>query len=178
MSTRSIDNVYSPSDSLEDIEYSHDLEDVDLDSDNIKSPGSFFNISSRAPLHSADEFDITFEEDILPLKTQVLINENKRKYEDQSEPGQKSSKMLKLWNIMKYPFQKITVGTSVTDNESSVSKAEIITEKENSETPITSDNKNDISETDETDTTEVETQAETEKTSENDKNITKFCRIM
>lgn len=120
---------YSPSNSLDDTEYSHDLEDEDIELNDEKSLASYFNISSRAPLHSLKELDSTLEDDILSFE-EVIINERKRKFEDSIEElEQKSSKIRKLWNIIKYPFQKITAGT-LRENESNVSNAEVVIQKE------------------------------------------------
>lgn len=110
-----LDSPYSPSDPLDNNDYdSLDLED-DTELNNINSPASYFNISSRAPLHSGNELDSSLENDISPLED-VVINERKRKIEDLPNEEARSSKVFKFWNIMKYPFQKITNGT-ITDDQ-------------------------------------------------------------
>lgn len=75
-----------------------------------------------------NELDATFEDDILPLE-EVVINEKKRKLEELTE-NQTPSKILKLWNIVKSPFHKITIGTLTNENILNISKAEVITEEE------------------------------------------------
>ncbi|XP_025194809.1 suppressor of Mek1-like [Melanaphis sacchari] len=178
-SIKCLDIPYSPSDSLDDNEYSHDLED-DLELNNIRSPASFFNISSRAPLHSNEDLDTTLEDDILLLDEEVLINERKRKFEDLPEQEQKSTKILKLWNLMKYPFQKITYGTSISENEPNISIAEVIVEKENSLEPetVACENNSDNVKSEENNTqNNSEVGGENEDTSTNE-NTKKFCNIM
>lgn len=172
---KNLDVEYSPSNSLGDIEYSCDLEDDDLD--NIKSPtsaASYFNISSRAPLHTDIPFDTTLEEDILLLNSQIVFKEKKRKSEDLLEHEQNPSKIRKLWNIMKYPFQKVTTGSTSVEHELNISKAEVVTE-ENSivqEVEIILENSNAIEEID------TEKEEEIEEVSENVVNKQKFCSIM
>jgi len=171
------DIPYSPSDSLDDNEYSYGFEDDDLESNNVKSPVSYFNISSRAPLHSNHEFESTLEDDILPLE--VEINERKRKFEDLQE--QKSNKALKLWNIMKYPFQKITIGSSIIENKGNISKAEAVIEEEE-EKPNTTVYENDANHFESkeiNDSNNIETETEVEDTSDNNiKKNFKVCNIM
>lgn len=161
-----LDIPYSPSDSLNDTEYSHNLEDdEDLESNNVQSPVSIFNISSRPPLHSNDDFD-TLDEDILPIQ-EFEINLRKRKIEDSLEHN--SGKVLKLWNIMKYPFQKVTIGSSINKNEANISKAEIVTENEKCILPKTAIYINTSN--------GIETKTDIEDTSENSI-IKKYCSIM
>lgn len=173
---KNLDVEYSPSNSLGDIEYSCDLEDDDLE--NIKSPtsaASYFNISSRAPLHTDIPFDTTLEEDILLLNSQIEFKEKKRKSEDLPEYEQNPSKIRKLWNIMKYPFQKVTTGTTNVEHELNISKAEVVTEKENpivQEVEIILENSNENEEID------TEKEEEIEEVSENIVNKQKFCSIM
>jgi len=178
-SIKCVDIPYSPSDSLYDND-TQDLEDVDLESNNIESPASYFNISARAPLHSFKDLDTTFEDDILSLKKEILNNERKRKFEDLAEQEQKSTKIIKLWNLMKYPFQKIAYGTSISEEKSNISIAEIIVEKENSIEPeiAVCDNNSDNAKTEEKGTqNNSEAGEEIEDTSTN-VNTQKFCNIM
>ncbi|XP_060849282.1 protein ecdysoneless homolog [Rhopalosiphum padi] len=171
---------YSPSDSLDDNEYSHDLEDDDLELNNIRSPASYFNISSRAPLHSTKDLDTTLEDDILLLDEEVLISERKRKFEDLPEQEQKATKILKLWNLMKYPFQKITYGTSISEDEPNISIAEAIVEKENSlepETAVSEDNSDSVKTEEKNTQNNSEADGENVDTSTNE-NTQKFCNIM
>ncbi|XP_015380330.1 PREDICTED: uncharacterized protein LOC107174044 [Diuraphis noxia] len=178
-SIKSLDIPYSPSDSLYDND-SQDLEDVDLELDNIESPAPYFNISARAPLHSFKDLDTTFEDDILLLEKEVSNNERKRKIEDLEEQEQKSTKIIKLWNLMKYPFQKITYGTSISEDKSNISTAEIVVEKENSIEPemTVCENNSDDAKIEENNTqNNFEAGEETEETSTN-VNTQKFCYIM
>lgn len=178
-SIKSLDIPYSPSDSLYDND-SQDLEDVDLELDNIESPTPYFNISARAPIHAFKNLDTTFEDDILLPDREVLNNERKRKFEDLAEQEQKSTKIIKLWNLMKYPFQKITYGTSINEDKSNISIAEIIVEKENSIEPETAvcENNSDNSKTEENNTeNNFEAGEEIEDTSTN-VNTQKLCNIM
>jgi len=171
---------YSPSDSLDDNEYSHDLEDDDLELNNIRSPASYFNISSRAPLHSTKDLDTTLEDDILLRDEEVLISERKRKFEDLPEQEQKATKILKLWNLMKYPFQKITYGTSISEDEPNISIAEAIVEKENSlepETAVSEDNSDSVKTEEKNTQNNSEADGENVDTSTNE-NTQKFCNIM
>lgn len=174
ISTKCSDTPYSPTDSLDDNEYSYGFEDDDLESNNVKSPVSYFNISSRAPLHSNHEFESTLEDDILPLE--VEINEKKRKFEDLQ---QKSNKALKLWNIMKYPFQKITIGSSITENKGNISKAEAVIEEEEIPNTIVYENDANHFESKEiNDSNNIETETEVEDTSDNTIKNFKICNIM
>ncbi|XP_022164050.1 uncharacterized protein LOC111029383 [Myzus persicae] len=178
-SIKCLDIPYSPSDSLYDND-SHDLEYDDSELNNIESPASYFNISARAPLHSYKDLDTTFEDDILLLEKEVLNNERKRKFEDLAEQEQKSTKIIKLWNLMKYPFQKITYGTSISEDKSNISIAEIIVEKENSVEPETADceSNSDNAKNEEKNTqNNVESGEDSEDTSIN-VNTQKFCNIM
>jgi hypothetical protein len=161
---------------VDDIEY-NDLDDDDLELNNIKSPASYFNISSRAPLHSHGEFDITLEDDILPLDEEILqINDKKRKFENSPEEEQKTSKVLKLWNIMKYPFQKITTGTSLNENELITSKPEVKNSDDNPMVTNVSENNSDHFEIGESNKlVDPEIEIEVKDTSETSK---KFCTIM
>lgn len=152
------------------------MEDNDSELNNVRSPASYFNISSRAPLHSHQDLDTTLDNDILQLEEEVLINKRKRKFEDSPEQERKSSKILKLWNLMKYPFQKITYGTSINGDESNISKAEIIVENENcleSETAVCENNGDGV----EPVQNASEADGEIEDTSGN-VNTQKFCIIM
>lgn len=172
MTMKNLDVEYSPSNSLGDIEYSCDLEDDDLG--NIKSPtsaASYFNISSRAPLHTDIAFDTSLEEDILLLNNQIVFKEKKRKSEDLPGHEQNPSKIRKLWNIMKYPFQKVT---SV-EHELNISKADVVTEEKKpivQDVEIILENSNEIEEID------TEKEEEIEEVSENIVNKQKFCSIM
>ncbi|CAI6377378.1 unnamed protein product [Macrosiphum euphorbiae] len=133
-SIKCLDVPYSQSGSLYDND-SHDLQDDYSELNNIGSPASYFNISARAPLRSYKDLDTMFEGDHFLLKKEVLNNKRKRKFEDLVEQDQKSTKLLKLWNLMKYPFKKITYGTSISENKSNISKVEIISENENTVEP-------------------------------------------
>lgn len=167
---------YSPSNSLDDTEYSHDLEDEDIELNNEKSPVSYFNISSRAPLHSLKELDSTLEDDILSFE-EVIINERKRKFEDSIEEQElKSSKIRKLWNIMKYPFQKIITDTS-RENESNVSNAELVIQKESLVSEIEERIINNEKETERINTSN-NPEIAVENSSECTTNTQKFCSIM
>lgn len=166
---------YSPSNSLDDNEYSHDLDDEDIELNNVKSPASFFNISSRAPLHSLQELDSTLEDDIVSFE-EVIINKRKRKFEDSSDQEHKSSKIRKLWNIMKYPFQKITTVT-LRENGSNVSNAELIVQKEPIVTQIAECKNNDEKETEEINTPN-NSEIQIENNSECITNTRNFCSIM
>lgn len=173
------DIPYSPSESVDDIEY-NDLEDDDLELNNVKSPASYFNISSRAPLHSHGELDVTLEDDdILPVDEEILQNnERKRKFENSSEEEQKTSKVLKLWNIMKYPFQKITIGTTMSENELITSKPEVKNREDNpivSETNMNENNSDNLETEESNKLNDSETETEVNDTSETSK---KFCIIM
>ncbi|XP_050429027.1 uncharacterized protein LOC126838561 [Adelges cooleyi] len=143
---KSSDDIpYSPNVSLDSNDYSHDLDDDDeFDFDNVKSPASYFNISSRAPLHSNIELDITLEEDdILVEKGASSSNERKRKFEDSPEREQLPNKVTKFWNIIKFPFHKITTGVLANSNQLNTSEAEIVSKEESTEMPnneIVSDN--------------------------------------
>lgn len=176
-----LDIPYSPNDSLDDTKYSHDLEDdEDLESNNIQSPVSIFNISSRAPLHSNDDFD-TLDDDILPME-ELEINLRKRKIEDSLEQEHNSAKVFKLWNLMKYPFQKVTIGSSINKNEANISKAEIVTEEDEQfilpETATVHEyDSNNLKIEDINTSNGIETKPEIEDVSEN--TITKkYCSIM
>lgn len=174
MTIKNLDIEYSPSNSLDDLEYSCELEDDDLE--NIKSPtsaASYFNISSRAPLHTDIASDTTIE-DILPLNSQILFNEKKRKSENLPEYEQKPSKIRKLWNIMKYPFQKVTTGTTSLEYGLNISKADVVTEEEKP-VKIVPENSNEIEEIDQL--VDNEKEEEIEDVSEN-VNKQKFCSIM
>ncbi|XP_060876135.1 uncharacterized protein LOC132949323 [Metopolophium dirhodum] len=178
-SIKCLDVPYSPSDSLYDND-SHDLEDDYSELNNIGSPTSYFNVSARAPLHSYKDLDTTFEDDILLLEKEVLNNERKRKFDDLAEQEQKSTKILKLWNLMKYPFQKITFGTSISEDKSNISIAEIIVEKENTIEPESAicENNSDNEKTEEKNTqNNFEADEEIVDTSIN-VNTQKFCNIM
>ncbi|KAF0715941.1 MATH and LRR domain-containing protein PFE0570w-like isoform X2, partial [Aphis craccivora] len=174
-----LDISHSPSDSLDDNEYSHESENDDLELNNIKSPNIFFNISSRAPLHPDVDLDTAFEDDILlqdeevlirsptshinissraPLHPDVdldtafeddillqdeelLINKRKRKFEDLPEQKEKPTKIRKLWNFMKYPFQKITsFSTSISENEPNISNFSLNNSEADGENEDTSTN--------------------------------------
>lgn len=187
-----MDIPYSPNDSLDDNEYSHDLEDDDLELNNVISPVSFFNISSRAPLHTNDELDLSIDDDDVLFRlrkdeedTHKEINntiEKKRKCEDAELPEQKSNKVLKLWNFMKYPFQSITFGTSVNQNETNISVAEAAEEDENSKVPETAvceNNSDHLEEAEEIiESNNSETETENEVTPENTVNKQNFCSVM
>jgi hypothetical protein len=179
MSIKNSDHVYSPSNSLDDIEFSHDLEDDELKSRNIISPAFYFNISSRAPLHSVNDFDPTLEEDIsLPLKETIVIdNSKKRKYEDLLEDNQKSSKVLKLWKIMKYPFQKISMGTLTNENDSTIPKSEVMIKDNKSMISETTVNENNVNEIYKSNGNETETEIG-DTTEENTTNKQTFCNIV
>lgn len=154
------------------------MEDDDLESNNVKSSVSYFNISSRAPLHSNNEFDNTLWDDILPHED-VEIKERKRKYEDLQE--QKPNKALKLWNIMKYPFQKITIGTSVIQNEGNISKAEVVNEIEEptmSNTTVCENDDNNFVAKESNEPINFEPEIDVEDTSDNVKKDFKICNIM
>jgi len=141
---------------------------------------SYFKLSPRAPLHSHEDLDTTLEDDILLLEEEALTNERKRKFEDLPEQEQKSTKILKLWNLMKYPFQKITYGTSIKEGESNISKAEIIAEKETSfepETAVCENNIDTVKTEEKNSQNNSEADEEIEDISEN-VNTQKFCNIM
>lgn len=125
--------------------------------------------------------DNTFEEDILSLEEEIVRSEGKRKFEDLPEE-QKPSKVLKLWNFMKYPFNKITIGTSIYSNESNISDAvEVDKKEEESSIPETNmyKKKSDMIESDEINyLNNDESQPEVENTSENTINKQKFCIVM
>lgn len=172
---------YSPSNSSSDTEYSCDLEDYNLE--NVQSPSlttSYHNVSSRAPLHNnTDDFDSTLEEEIKPLTSHILVNEKKRKIENNLEEERKSYKILKLWDIMKYPFQKITTGSVIRENQSSnISKAEDLTDKESPAVleTVTDDSSSETEELNESITTD--TKAEVQETSESAVNKQTNCSIM
>jgi len=173
---------YSPSNSSSDAEYLCNLEDYDLE--NVQSPSlttSFLNISSRAPLHNnTDDFDSTLEEDNLPFTSHILVNEKKRKIEDNLEEEQKSYKTLKLWDIMKYPFRKITTGTVIGENQlSNISKAEDLTDEESSSVLkeiVTDYSSSETEELNESINTDKE--AEVKETSKSAVNKGTFCSIM
>eukprot|EP00102_Acyrthosiphon_pisum_P026286 XP_016663496.1 PREDICTED: uncharacterized protein LOC107884908 [Acyrthosiphon pisum] len=129
-SIKCLDDTYSPSGVSSYYSDSHDLLNDNTELNNIGSPASNFNISRRAPLHSHNDLDTAFEDDHFLPKKEILNNERKRKFENMVEQDQKSTKILKLWNLMKYPFQKITSGTSIRENKSNISIPEIITEPE------------------------------------------------
>jgi len=171
------DIPYSPSNSLDDNEYSYGFEDDDLETNNVKSPVSYFNISSRAPLHSNHEFESTLEDDIIPLE--IEINERKRKFEDLQV--QQSNKALKLWNIMKYPFQKIAIGSSIIENEGNISKADVVIEEEEgiSNTAVYKNDANNFEPKEINDSNNIEIETEVEDTSDNTiKKNFKVCNIM
>lgn len=124
-------------------------------------------------MHVNNDLDTTLEDDILSVE-EVLINDRKRKYKDLSDQDEKSSKILKLWNIMKYPFQKITYGTSINENE-------ITVEQENEIVPEVDIcvNNSDKLETEEILTSNnTNTKEEIENTSENITYKHKFCNVM
>lgn len=151
------------------------MEEEDIELNNVKSPASYFNISSRAPLHSLKELDSTLEDDILSFE-EVIINERKRKFEDSSEQEQKSSKIRKLWNIMKYPFQKITTGT-LRENESNVSSAELVFQNESIVSQIAERKNNNEKETEGINTLN-NPEIAVENNSECTTNTRNFCSIM
>ncbi|XP_050063625.1 uncharacterized protein LOC114128992 [Aphis gossypii] len=213
-SIKGLDVPHSPSDSLDDNEYSHDSENDDLELNNsksstscsnvssraslhsdmdlasaseddillqdeevlIRSPSSYLEISSRAPLHSEGVLATAFEDDILLQDEEVLINERKRKFEDLPEQEEKPTKIRKLWNFMKYPFQKITsFSTSISENEPNTSITEAIAGKKNSlepETAVCENNSDIVKPVEETSQNNSETDGENEDTSQ------KFCKIM
>ncbi|VVC28153.1 Hypothetical protein CINCED_3A001343 [Cinara cedri] len=180
ISIKGSDIPYSPSDSIDDNEYSHDLVDDDLD--NIKSPASYFNISSRAPLHSNNELDNTLEDEISTLEEEIISSAKKRKFEDLSEE-QNPSKVLKLWNYMKFPFQKITIGTSMYTNKSNTTEAtkKIINKVKESSVPVITlcENDSEILESEEINKlNNTETEPEIESSFENIKNKQTFCSLM
>lgn len=156
------------------------MEDVDLDLDNIESPTPYFNISARAPLHPFKDLDTTFEDDILLPDKEVLNSERKRKFEDLAEQEQKSTKIIKLWNLMKYPFQKVTYGTSINEDKSNISIAEIIVEKENSIEPETAvcENSSDNAKPEENNTQNNFEAGEEIEDIPTNVNTQKFCNIM
>ncbi|XP_060856017.1 uncharacterized protein LOC132933751 [Metopolophium dirhodum] len=132
-SIKSVDVPYSPSDPLYNND-SYDLENDYSELNNIASPASSFHISARAPLHSYKVSDSTSEDDNFLPEKEVLNNKRKRKFEDLAKQDQKSTKILKLWSLLKYPFQKKT-RTSINEDKSNTSIAEIIVEKENTIEP-------------------------------------------
>jgi len=142
----------------------------------IRSPSSYLQISSRAPLHSDGVSATAFEDDILLQDEEVLINERKRKFKDLPEQEEKPTKIHKLWNFMKYPFQKIT---SISENEPNISINKVITEaiagKKNSlepETAVCENNSDSVKPEEKTSQNNSETDGENEDTSQ------KFCKIM
>lgn len=92
-----------------------------------------------------------------------------------------SGKVLKLWNIMKYPFQKITIGTSINKNEANISKADVVIEEdEKSVLPEIAVHENDSynSEVEDMNTSNgTEIKTEIADTNENTTNK-KYCSIM
>lgn len=155
------------------------MEDDDLELNNPKSPAPYFNISSRAPLHSGGDLDITLEDDNLASDAEILlINERKRKFEELPEEHQILCKSLRLWNIVRYPFQKIPVGTSLSKNETIVPKPEITIKEDNLIVPETNmcENNSDNLEIEESNKCiDPETETEAKDTSGTTK---KFCTIM
>ncbi|XP_050063706.1 uncharacterized protein LOC114121953 [Aphis gossypii] len=115
---------------------------------------------------------------------QVLINERKRKFEDFPEQEENPTKIHKLWNLMKYPFKKITsLNTSINENEPNISQDEVIAEtiarKKNFLEPDTvCENKSDIVKAEEINSqNNSETDGENEDTSTNETSQ-QFCKIM
>jgi len=181
ISIKCSDIPYSPSDSLDDNEYSHNLEndDDDLESNNIKSPLSYLNISARAPLHSNSDFESTLEDEILPLEEIEFIRK-KRKFEGLHEQEQKSNKALRIWNIMKYPFQKITVGGSVIENKGNISEAQAVIEDEEEHTvpiQLCENDSNNSEEMNEPNNTDIETEVNNASDNTIKKNF-EICNLM
>ncbi|KAL4083058.1 hypothetical protein QTP88_028388 [Uroleucon formosanum] len=178
-SIKCLDVPYSLSNSLSDND-SHDLEDDNSELNNIRSPTSYFNISARAPLCSYKGLDTTFENDNFLLTKEELSNERKRKFKDSAEEDQKSTKIFKLRNLMKYPFQNKTDGTLISEDKSNTFMAEIIVKEENTiePEPAVCKNNSDNAKTKEKSTqTNFEAAEEIEDTSTN-VNKRKFCNIM
>eukprot|EP00102_Acyrthosiphon_pisum_P020582 XP_016657792.1 PREDICTED: uncharacterized protein LOC107883005 [Acyrthosiphon pisum] len=96
---------------------SHELKDNNSELDIIASPASSYNISARAPIRSYKNLDSVLENDNFILENEILNNKRKRKFEDSAEEDQKSTKIRKLWSLMKYPFQKKTYCTSKTEEK-------------------------------------------------------------
>lgn len=151
------------------------MEDEDIELNNVKSPASYFNISSRAPLHSLKELDSTLEDDILSFE-EVIINERKRKFDNSSEQEQKSSKIRKLWGIMKYPFQKIIASGALSENELNVSNSELVIQKESIVSQIVEHKNNSEKDTEGLNTSNPEIAVE--NNSECTTNTRNFCNIM
>jgi len=87
----------------------------------------------KTPLHSDTGLDTLFKDYNLLQDEEVLINERKQKFEDLPEQEEKPTKIRKLWNLMKYPFQKVTsFNTSISENEPNISIDEAIAGKKNS----------------------------------------------
>lgn len=81
---------------------------------------------------------------------------------------------------MKYPFQKITYGTSISEDKSNISIAEIIVEKENSIEPdsaVCENNSDNVKPEEKNTENNFEADEEIEDTSIN-VNTQKFCKIM
>jgi len=151
----------------------------------IRLPTTYFKITSRAPLHADMDLDTSFEDDILLQDKEVLINERKRKFEDSPEQEEKPTKIRKLWNFMKYPFQKITsFSTSISENEPNISidevKTEAIARKKNSFEPeiaVWENNSDSIKPEEKNSQYNSETDVENEDTSTNETSQ-QFCKIM
>lgn len=179
---------YSPSSSSY-AEYTCDLENESLE--HIQSPTSsvvsYLNISSRAPLHTnTDDFELKLEQDILaqsilPL-TKQIVHDRKRKIEYELEQEKKPSKIIKLWKIIKSPFQTVAIGTAIHENKlPNTSKAEMPSLSEESdiesfdvsETETINENNSELNEPINTDTG-----SEVKETNQNNVTRGTFCIIM
>lgn len=161
------------------MENDNDDDDI-IESNNITYPASYCNISSRAPLHSNSEFESTLQDDVLPLEFEVEVIEKKRKFEDLHEQEQKSNKALRLWNVMKYPFQKITVNRSTIENEDNISKAQAVIEDEEEHTEPTQlceNDSNNFEEINELNNMDIETEVNVTSDNTMKKNF-KICNLM
>jgi len=125
--------------------------------------------------------DTSFKDNILLQDEEVLINERKRKFEDLPEQEEKPTKKRKLWNLMKYPFQKITsFNTSISENEPNISMDEVIAGIKNSlkpETAVCENNSDNVKAEEKNSQNNSETDGENEDTSTNETSQ-QFCKIM
>jgi len=172
-----LDNSYYPSCSFNEIE---NTDDSDNDFDLYK-PGpsmSYSNILRRAPINAYKDYNTIFEDDDISLldnkiltnkvlNKELLTNKQKRKFE--VEPEQKSSKRLKLWNLIKYPYQKMIYGTLRSEDESNISISEIINQIQNSlESDFETDEENNSEASEEVEDTSIKIQNSLESDFETD----------
>lgn len=173
-----LDIPYCSNDSVDVTKYLQDLDNENAQSEIIQPSSSTYDILSREPLHSNNEFETMMEDYILPLEKEE-INLRKRKSVDPLKQEYYSGKVLKLWNILKYPFQTTTIGSSI--DEAIISKVEDINDEDEKsilpEMAVNENHGNNLGVTAINPSYGTETNSKIEDTSEMIKNK-KYCSIM